>query len=178
MPFRVVAKDDDKQLIMIDGQGPCSLPDGAVLDIDPSTQFMLSHNQWDTIWHWPDRAGETYKQIVDRFVDAHAEGDVVTGYLGSYLMDFHFIEPRPDRAMAFKLSLGAKDTWHLVHAQPVAAVADDGSRLLLEYDPAVSADRWINSGPAAPLRVEMVSYRWALLYGRTVLNWRDFQRTA
>ena len=65
--------------IEINGTGPCSLPEGALLDVGPANHYMLSHQEWDQIWYWPDCAGETYQTVVDRFVASHQEGEITTG---------------------------------------------------------------------------------------------------
>jgi hypothetical protein len=176
MPFKVVGKDDDRGLIFIDGQGPCSLPDGARADITPTTMFMLTHNLWDQIWYWPDRSGETYREVVDRFVSRHHEGEIVTGYLGGYRMDAYYAQAIPEWATSFKLSFAELDAHHFIYAQPVAAVAADRRSLIREYNPAIPAEDWLTAGPATLLRVEMVTYRWALTYGCFLLNWQDFAR--
>jgi hypothetical protein len=42
--------------------------------------FLLTHEQWDSIWCWPDCVGERYFEVFDRFLDTHSVGQVVAGY--------------------------------------------------------------------------------------------------
>jgi hypothetical protein len=170
MPFVVVNKVDELGRIELNGAAPCSLPEGAMVDINPPSMFMLTHKQWDQVWYWPDRAGEHYDQVVDRFIADHVEGEVITGYY----VDGYSAATIDRRAMALRISFGSVDTWGQIHVQPVAAVAPDGSGLIRTYDPSIPDDQWFQAGPAAPARLEMHMYRWALRYGDVVLNWRDF----
>ncbi len=169
MPFRVTGKDDRTRTIEIDGIGPCSLPEGAVIDIDPQNQFLLTHEKWDAIWYWPDVAGERYQQVVDRFVDGHREDEIVTGYAAGALT----VVDNPRAAMTFRLSFLGYGRFGNIRATPVAAVGGDGA-LVAVHDPAIADDRWLPTGPTLPLELKMVGYRWALTFGRIVLNWRDF----
>jgi len=170
MPFKVVGKNDDKQLIEIDGTGPCSIPDGAMIDLLPQSHFMLTHQQWDSIWYWPDIAGERYQEVFDRFVDKHSEGQIVTSYVAGGIT----VSDNPSSALAFRLSLSSVRLFGQIRAEPVVAIADDRSSLVRLYDPDIPDDRWISAGPSLPLDLNMVGYRWALCYGKMVLNWEDF----
>ncbi|HEX5588452.1 MAG TPA: hypothetical protein VFZ17_14150 [Acidimicrobiia bacterium] len=170
MPFVITGKNDEKQTIEIDGVGPCSLPEGALIDVTEANLFMLTHEQWDSIWYWPDSDGERYQQVVDRFVEQHREGELVNGYVGSGIT----VTDSPDGAMAFRLSFAGYGHFGQILATPVAAIADDGSALLHLHDPAIPDARWLQCGPALPLEIKMTAYRWSLAYGKLVLNWQDF----
>jgi hypothetical protein len=170
MPFVVVGTDDETQTIQIDGTGPCSLPEGARIDLHPENHYMLTHERWDAIWYWPDVAGEHYKQVAERFVDAHEDDDFVVGYVGGALT----VTENPAAAMSFRVRVSGYWTSGQIRAQPVAALADDGGSLILHYDRAIPDERWMKTGPRLPLEIKMVAYRWALTYGKLVLNWQDF----
>jgi hypothetical protein len=169
MPFVVVGKNDEKRAIEIDGTGPCSLPEGARIDLSPENHFMLTHEHWDQLWYWPDIAGETYLDVAERFVESHHTDEVVNGYAAGMV----WVVNEPDRAMAFRLDL---DTWtHFgqVNAQPVAALGQDLT-VVLDAAADVSSDRWVATGPTVALELRMVAYRWSLTFGKFVLNWQDF----
>ncbi len=170
MPFTVVGKDDQKRIIQIDGTGPCSLPDGARIDLVPQHHFMLTHHMWDSIWYWPDSAGEHYRDVFDRFVDKHSEGQIVTGYVATAIT----VADNPDAAVAFRLNFTSVSPFGQIRAEPVVAIGADGVSLVRLFDPDVASERWIPSGPSLPLEIKMVGYRWALCYGKVVLNWEDF----
>jgi hypothetical protein len=170
MPFTVVGKDDDKQIIQIDGVGPCSLPGGARIDLVPQHHFMLSHQMWDSIWYWPDIAGEHYREVFDRFVDKHSEGQLVTGHMAGGVT----VSDNPDAAVAFRLSLTGVSPFGQIYGSPVVAIAENGTEILTHLDPEIPDDRWIPSAPLLPLEMKMVGFRWALCYGKFVLNWEDF----
>ena len=179
MPFKVVEKDDERQMIFLNGEGPCSLPGGAMIDIDPSALYMLTHNLWDQIWYWPDRAGETYRQVVRRFIARYKHNEVVVGYAAqpAPMPNYYYARKEPELAMSFRLSYDSLEGMQQIHAQPVAAVSDDG-KVIVNYDPAIPDARWMPAGPVLPLRIEMSAYRWALLWGRMLLNWYDFEAPA
>jgi hypothetical protein len=169
--FEVAATDPASQRIELQGCERSSLPEGAQVDIDAASLFLLTHNLWDSIWYWPDRAGETYQQVFDRFVADHAEGAVLTGY---YANGAH-LPPAPDPALAatFRVSFAALDAWNQVFVQPVAAIADGGGALITAHDTMLADERWLQCGPTITVRVEMHYYRWAVMAGRVLLNWRD-----
>jgi hypothetical protein len=169
MPFTVTGKSDETRTIEIDGAGPCSLPEGALLDLDPQNHFMLTHQKWDSIWYWPDIAGERYQQVVDRFVNGHREGEIVTGYVAGGVT----VVENPSAAMSFRLSFAGYGRFGNIRATPVVAIGDDGS-LVHAYDPAIGDERWLPSGPAIALELKMIAYRWALAFGKIVLNWQDY----
>lgn len=177
MPFKVVGKDDKRGMIFLDGEGPCSLPGGAKVDIDPSSLYMITHNQWDQIWYWPDRAGETYKQVARRFIDNHKDNEIVVGYAAgpAPMPNYYYAQKKPELSMSFRLSYGPLRGMQQIHAQPVAAVSDTKG-IIVQYDPSIPDDMWVATGPVMPLRIEMAAYRWALLWGRILLNWSDFER--
>jgi hypothetical protein len=168
MPFRVTGKNDAKGVIEIDGTAPCSLPEGALIDLDPQNHYMLTHEHWDAIWYWPDVAGERYQQVVDRFIDGHKDDEILTGYPAGNLT----VVENPEAAMSFRLSFKNYSRFGNIVATPVVAVADGA--LITASDPTVSNERWVACGPALPLELKMVGYRWALTFGKIVLNWRDF----
>lgn len=170
MPFTVVGKNDEKRIIQIDGTGPCSLPDGAKIDLVPQHHFMLTHHMWDSIWYWPDSSGERYQEVFDRFVDKHSEGQIVSGYVASGIT----VADHPDAAVAFRLSFDAVSLFGQIRAEPVVAISPDATSLIRLFDPSIPSDRWVSSGPGLPLEIKMVGYRWALCYGKVVLNWEDF----
>jgi hypothetical protein len=169
MPFVVTGKNDDTRTIEIDGTGPCSLPEGALLDLDPQNHFMLTHEKWDSIWYWPDMAGERYREVVERFVAKHQEGEIVCGYAAGSVT----VADSPASAMSFRLSLAGYEPYGQIRAEPVVAVASDGT-LVRMSEPSISSDQWHACGPALALELRMVGYRWALTYGKLVLNWEDF----
>jgi hypothetical protein len=169
MPFVVVGKDEDTKCIQLDGAGPCSLPEGARIDLYPENHYQVTKELWDQLWYWPDIAGERYDAVVDRFVRQHRTGQVVNGYVAGMLT----VTEDPKRAGAFRLNLDEFDHFGQIQAEPVAAIADD-STLLRCWDESIDDDRWVTSGPTAPLELKMIGYRWALTYGKLVLNWRDF----
>jgi hypothetical protein len=172
MPFVVVGKDDATGKIELDGDFPCSLPDGAKVDIEPHNRYMISHNLWDQIWYWPDRAGQTYEQVLDRFVSDHRENQLVESYL---LMPGHnHVDREPQWASTLRVSFAAFTVWNQIYAQPVAALGADGKSLVFAYDDSIPDEAWLPCGPVAPIRVGMVSYRWAVTHGFNVLNWRDY----
>jgi hypothetical protein len=170
MPFEVVGLDDATQTIQIDGIGPCSLPEGARIDLAPENHFKLTHEMWDAIWYWPDSEGEHYKEVAERFVDKHHDDELVVGYPAGSLT----VTENPAAAVTFRISVSNYWRNGMIRAQPVAAIADDGAGLVLMHDAAIPDDRWIPTGPRFPLEIRMVAYRWALTYGKIVLNWQDF----
>jgi hypothetical protein len=169
MPFVVVGKNDETRTIQIDGTGPCSLPEGARMDLLPQNHYLLTHEQWDQIWYWPDIAGETYLDVVTRFIDGHRDGSIVTGYAGGSVS----VEAKTRGAMTFRLSLCDYLPFGQIKVQPVAAIGDDGS-LVVEHDGSIPDDRWQPTGPITPLEIGMHGYRWALTFGRVILSWHDF----
>jgi hypothetical protein len=173
-PFQVVAKDDERRMIAL--ETPPDAPRLGQLDVFPETMFLLTKEQWDQIWYWPDRAGETYTEVFDRFLAAHHEGEIVTGrYFADGLAGlYNQLRPsdRPEHAMAFRIR-GLDVSAGQVRVEPVAAVGADG-RLVSTPDPSIADDAWQRVGPTVQLRMEMRLYRWCLTYGEMTLSWEDF----
>ena len=65
--------------------------------------------------------------------------------------------------MSFRLSFAGLGPFGRISATPVAAIADAGAKLVTAHDPAIPADRWLDSGPTQNLELKMVAYRWARL---------------
>jgi hypothetical protein len=170
MPFKVVGKDDESRTIQIDGVGPCSLPEGARIDLAPENHYMLTHEMWDSIWYWPDQAGERYRDVAERFVGEHHDGEIVRAYPAGALT----VTENDAVGISLRVIVSSYWTSATIRAQPVAAIESNGSTLILLYDPDIPDDRWIPTGPRLPLEIRMVGYRWALTFGKMVLNWRDF----
>ena len=174
-PFDVVAKDEDRKAIGI--ETPPGWPTFGQVDIFPETMFLLTHEHWDSIWHWPDRAGERYLEVFERFIGRHRAGEVVAGYhvpdglmvtLGGMQVALD-----PKRAMMFRIQ--AIDAGRgQVRVHPVAAIGPDGD-LTSTPDENVPDTQWLRSGPTVPLRLEMRLYRWCLTFGELVLNWEDLR---
>ena len=53
-------------------------------------------------------------------------------------------------------------------------IADDPGRRSDPSDLAAPEGHWAAVGPKMPLRISMITYRWALSCGDIVLNWEDF----
>jgi hypothetical protein len=170
VPFTVAAKLDEIERLELRAGVPCSLPEGAGIDINPSNMFMVTHNLWDQIWYWPDRCNERYSDVVSRFIDEHPEGKIVTGYHCDPGMPLPVASLR--KAAAFRLSYAALDSWNEIQVQPVAATRN--GEIIRAYDPAIPDDQWVECATPAPLRLGMQVYRWALRYGDVILNWSDF----
>ena len=73
---------------------------GAQLDIFPETAWMLTHEAWDQVWFWPDRAGERYGEVFDRFLANHHVGQVVPGYHFAGGLSGFTITPDPRSRMS------------------------------------------------------------------------------
>ena len=172
-PFDVVRKDDDRRTIVIQSP-PGSLP--GQIEIHPRTRFLLTREHWDQVWYWPDRAGEHYHEVFDRFVGRHRVGQVVAGYhlgegLAAVVARMRLV-PDADAAMTFRIKvLGGK--WGEVRVHPVAAVHPDGNGLCTARDERIPDEAWLRCGPTVPLRMGMRRYRWCLSFGELVLNWED-----
>jgi hypothetical protein len=50
---------------------------GIQIDLFPDMMFMITQEPWDQIWYWPDRAGEHYDAVYERFVGDHPAGSVL-----------------------------------------------------------------------------------------------------
>lgn len=170
--FDVVAINDDAEAITI--QTGAGAPTVGHIDIFPETQFMLTHETWDQIWYWPDRAGDYYLDVFERFVDNRAIDDVVAGYVAGEGLDAAAsqmtVEINPTTAMMFKIE-EINIPWGRVRVHPVAAIGPAGA-LLTSPDAGPDAT-WLRSGPSVSLRLEMRLYRWCLSFGEFVLNYED-----
>ncbi len=170
--FEVAATNDEAEMVTI--QTVAGAPTLGNIDIFPETQFMLTHETWDQIWYWPDRAGDHYLDIFERFVNSHAVGDVVPGYVAgdglnaaASQMTVHLDSAT---AMMFKIE-EVSMPWGRVRVHPVAAISSAGA--LLTSPHAEPDTTWLRSGPSVPLRLEMRMYRWCLTFGEFVLNYED-----
>jgi hypothetical protein len=171
--FTVVHKDDDKRLVALEGDS-ASDPYGAQVDVFEETMWMVTDQPWDQIWYWPDRAGEHYHEVYERWVARHASGRVIVGYLadtGIIAVGGH-IAAKPKRSMNFRI-VKIDDSFKQTVVEPVALADDPGRRPDLD-DLAVPAREWVSVGPKVPVRISMISYRWAVSFGDIVLNWEDF----
>jgi hypothetical protein len=137
--------------------------------------FLLSHQHWDQIWYWPDRAGEQYVEVFQRFVDRHRVGEVIVGYhvpdglmvtLGGVKVNLD-----PKRTMMFRIQAIDQGRGQ-VRVHPVAALGADGA-LVSSPTEGLSDEAWQRSGPTVALRLEMRLYRWCITFGEMVLNWED-----
>jgi len=173
MPFEIVGKDDAARKIFLQGLGTSSLPDGAQVDITEDNLFMLTREVWDQLWYWPDRKGETYSQVFERFVGEHRTGEVVTGYYSSALATVGLMVVSPAEGATFRLDLDQVVSRRLLMARPVAAYLADERRLAVVHDPSIPDDEWLPCGPTMPVTISMQAYRWSLSYGNVILNWRD-----
>jgi len=172
-PFDVVAKDDERRVIGI--ETPKHHPTFAQVDVFPETMFLLSHEHWDQIWYWPDRAGKQYLEVFQQFIERHHAGEVICGY---HLPDGLMVTLAgmktsldPKRTMMFRIQALDQGRGQ-VRVHPVAAVASDGA-LVTSPSEGIADEAWKRSGPTVPLRLEMRLYRWCLTFGEIVLNWED-----
>ena len=164
-PFEVVSRSDG----MLSLQGVTNAD--AQIDVFPETAWMVTREQWDQIWFWPDRAGERYDEVFDRFMSTHKVGEVVAGYHFTGGLDGFEIRVDPARAMAFRIRSLDSGT-RQIRAHPVAAIGE-GGELVTDATRDVVNEWWLRSGPTLPLRIEMRMYRWCLCFGELVLNWQD-----
>ena len=176
LPFKVVARDDEAGCISIAGTLPSSLHNGVQLDIYSHNLFMLTHETWDQIWYWPDRLGETYMQVFDRFVAAHRDGEVVNAYSAPTLegLGIMSVDRDPELAQAFRLDLSRVDSHRQIKAHAVCAIVDGGTAIRGDHDPSIADADWMKTGPTIAAQVEMVGYRWSITAGRLLLNVEDF----
>lgn len=171
IPFSVVAKDDARGIISLQAPAESSRY-GAQIDIFRETAWMLTHEKWDQIWFWPDRAGEHYDVVFDRFLTSHKVDEVVAGYSLPGGLAGLYVEENPAHAMMFRIrSLDQGSRQIRVH--PVAALARGSKSLVSAPSPEISSAEWLRAGATVPLRMEMRMYRWCLSFGEFVLNWRD-----
>jgi hypothetical protein len=168
--FTVVEKDDESHRVALEGANAVD-PYGAQVDLFPDTMWMATREPWDQIWFWPDRAGERFDEVFDRWWAAHEIGQVVLAYpLDQGLASLGFVKVRPRLAMAFRIV--AIDVDAHIQVEPVVIEADPTRR----GDEALAAppEAWVAVGPRAPARIRMADYRWALSFGDLILNWEDF----
>jgi hypothetical protein len=135
---------------------------GRPIELSIDALWLLTTQTWDQVWYWPDRAGERFDAVRNRFVAAHPPGDVVTGYFldtGIGASNLGFVAPNPKTAMQFEIQRPTPGLGQ-VRVRPVAATADGV----------------VTVGPNVPLRIGMTCYRWSLSFGEIILNWPDFLR--
>ncbi|HKT72147.1 MAG TPA: hypothetical protein VJQ47_04605 [Steroidobacteraceae bacterium] len=167
--FEIVAKDDGVGKISLRGDLECE-PGGAQTDIFRSNIWMLSREPRDDIWSWPDRVGERYFEMFERFRNLHRAGDVVTGYL---IEGTHPLEPlaaTAERAMAFRIVAPIE---HAIIVEPVVGLAGDSAEPI-KVASTRNDIRWLSAGPVAAARIGMIAYRWSISFGDVVLNSSDF----
>jgi hypothetical protein len=176
VPFRVSEKDDENERIAISGQVPSSIHGGIQLDIYPQNLFMLTHNLWDQIWYWPDRCGESYNDVYDRFVHSHEHGAIVNAYYSPSIETLGMMNiPRnAESGQAYRLDLSRVDSHRQIRVHAVCAISDGGQAIESYYDGSIPPDRWLQSGPHIPIKMEMRAYRWCLNAGGLILNVDDF----
>ena len=159
-PFRVENLDLVRERVTV-------VPDptsagGGPLELSPDTLWLLSKERWDQIWYWPDRAGERFDVVVDRFVASHLPGEVVQGYFLDTSVGASnqgFVKPNPKTAMSFEIQQPTPG-FGQVRVRPVAETTDG----------------ILAVGPIVPLRLGMTCYRWSLSFGEIIVNWSDFLR--
>lgn len=176
--FTVVGKDDEQKLVALEGEA-ASDPYGAHVDLFDETMWMATDQPWDQIWYWPDRAGEHYLEVYERWVARQAPGRVIVGYLsdsGGIASLGGFIVANPKRSMNFRI-LSIDDSFAQTIIEPVVLAGDPGRRPDLD-DLTAPEHEWVAVGPKTPVRISMISYRWAVNYGDIILNWEDFAAPA
>lgn len=174
--FTVVDKNPNDRRISIEGPSATD-PYGSQIDILPDTMYMLTKEPWDQIWYWPDRAGETYETVVDRFMDGLEVGRILTGYYldsgPAALRQGMHVTTAPVAAMTFRVQFidpGGRGRQVWVEAMaPFDAQGD-----LIEAGEDREAVSWRRVSGSVPLRIGMRAYRWSLSFGDFVLNWSDF----
>ena len=168
--FEVVAADE--QMVSLQAAAD-SMPYGAQIDIFPETAWMVTREHRDQIWQWPDRAGERYLDVFDRFLETHRPGDLVLGFHFAGGLDGFTVRPDPARAMTFRVRSLDRATGQ-IRVHPVVALGDDGA-VISDLRPEIPHGAWARSGPTVPLRMEMRMYRWCLCFGEFVVNWQDLR---
>ena len=167
--FTVVGKDDEQRLVALEGEA-ASDPYGAHVDLFDETMWMLTDQPWDQIWYWPDRAGEHYLDVYLRWVGRQEPGRVIVGYLAtraaSPTSGASSFEPEAfDRLRIHSID----DSFAQTLVEPVALAADPGRRPDVD-DLNAREHEWAAVGPRAPIRISMISYRWAVSYGDVILS--------
>jgi hypothetical protein len=171
--FTVVEMDDETQRVALEGASAVD-PYGAQVDLFPDTLWMATTEPWDQIWFWPDRAGERFNEVFNRWFAAHRVGEVVLGYpidTGIAAVG-GFVILRPKASMAFRIT-AMDDSMAQITVEPVARTDNVGLRGE-EALAGAPPDAWAPIGPKLPLRIRMAEYRWALSFGDVILNWTDF----
>jgi hypothetical protein len=160
-PFRVNEVDPVRGHVSVAPES-ASAGGGWPLELSADTLWLLSKERWDQIWYWPDRAGERFGVVVERFVVSHPPGDVVQGYFLDTSVGASnqgFVKPNPKTAMSFEIQ------------QPTAGFGQMRVRPVAE-----TTDGILAVGPIVPLRLGMTCYRWSLSFGEIIVNWNDFLR--
>jgi hypothetical protein len=162
-PYVVTGVDRERGRV---GVSPHPAAGGGVrpLELSADTSWLLTTEPWDQVWYWPDRAGERYDEVVDRFVELHPPGAVVAGYFLDTSVgaaNHGFITPNPKLAMSFEIQ------------RPTPGFGQVRVRPVTTTEAGV-----VPVGPNLPLRVGMIAYRWSLSFGELVLNWEDFTKPA
>jgi hypothetical protein len=160
-PFRVEDLDPGRGRVTVAPE-PDSAGAGSPVELTADTLWLLSKERWDQIWYWPDRAGERFDVVVERFVGSHHPGDVVQGYFLDTSVGASnqgFVKPNPKTAMSFEIQPPTPG-FGQVRVKPVAETTDG----------------IVVVGPIVPLRLGMTCYRWSLSFGEIIVNWRDFLR--
>jgi len=160
VPYEVAKIDEARRRVHLTPHA--ALPGMFPIDLSAHAAWMLSTERWDQIWYWPDREGERFDEVVERFADAHAPGEIVQGYVvDTNVGSSGFLEPDPKLAMSFEIQPATP---------PIAQVR---VRPVVE-----TPEGWVKAGPKVPLRIGMTNYRWSLSFGDIVVNWTDFLRPA
>jgi hypothetical protein len=159
IPFRVEALDPQRHRVTVVPEP--SLESGArPLELTAQTLWLLTKEPWDQVWYWPDRAGESFNDVVERFAAAHQPGDVVQGYFLDTSVGASnqgFVKPNPKLAMSIEIQRPTPG-FGQVRVRPVTETAEGV----------------VPVGPNVPLRLGMTCYRWSLSFGELIVNWRDF----
>jgi hypothetical protein len=159
IPFRVGALDREGQRLTVVPE-PSSGSGARPLDLSSDTLWLLTKEAWDQVWYWPDRAGESFETVVQRFIVSHQPGDVVQGYFldtSVGALNQGFVKPNPKTAMLFEIQ------------RPTPGFGQVRVKPVIE-----TPDGIVAVGPNVPLRLAMTCYRWSLSFGELIVNWRDF----
>lgn len=170
--FQIVGKDE--QLINLHGDAEFD-PYGAQVDIVPASLWMITKKPWDQVWYWPDRKGEHYEAVFERFMSARKVGEVLNGYIHAGALNplAKDIVDVPENAMAFRVEM-IDPVNKQINVLPVVGVVA-GADPISDADDRRKPERWIRCGPVVPATISMHSYRWCISVGPFILNWRDFQ---
>ena len=152
-PFQVSTLDDDRDRVTI-VPDPTLGSGGRPLELTAGASWLLTTEHWDQVWYWPDRAGERFDAVVQRFVAAHQPGEVIQGYFldtGVGASNQGFVNPNPKLAMSLRSSARHQD-FGQVRVKPVT-----------ETEAGI-----VPVGPNVPLRLGIISYRWSLSFGELI----------